>query len=236
MGDFNELIVTQSNSLVEAAHTLTLNEKRLLALAISQLDSRKPHKAKGEVTIFADEFAGVFGVELKHTYGVIKEGAKDLYDRSIRKFVHEGKITKHQRWLESVEYNAGMGSVTMQFTQGVMPLLTLLHREFTSYRIKQIGGLSTFYAIRFYELMCQFRKTRERTISVENLRDVLDLQDKYPKMADLRRYIIDPSVNDINENTDLTITYTTKTKGRTITALVFDIEVTAGAEQLEMAA
>lgn len=222
---YNELVVTQSNSLVESAHSLTLNEKRVLMLGISQLDSRKPDRRAGEVVIYAEEFAGIFNMPLRHCYEVLKEGTAKLYNRDIRKFIANGRVTKHQRWLEAVAYQEGAGCVSMTFTQGVMPLLTLLHREFTSFQLKQIGGLSSFYAIRFYELLIQFKKTGQRVITVERLRDILDVGDKYAKLADLRRYVIEPSLDDINQNTDLEAEMKLISKGRKVVAYQFNMEV-----------
>ena len=37
-----DLLVVQSNKMVESSHTLTLNEKRLVIMAAAHLDSRKP--------------------------------------------------------------------------------------------------------------------------------------------------------------------------------------------------
>lgn len=225
MAKLNDMVVTQSNSLVESAHSLTLNEKRVLLAAISQLDSRKPDRRGGEVMLHAADFAEVFGIELRHSYEVLKDATAKLYNRDIRKLVQEGRTVKHQRWLEAVAYQDGQGCVAVTFTQGVMPLLTLLHREFTTFQLKQIGGLSSFYAIRFYELLSQFRKTGERLLSVDRMRDILDVGDKYPQINDLRRYVIDPSLKEMNAQTDLRVEMTPKRKGRKVVAFAFTIEV-----------
>jgi len=39
---FNHHTVTKSNDLIEAGYSLTLNEQRLLLVAISKIDPRKP--------------------------------------------------------------------------------------------------------------------------------------------------------------------------------------------------
>jgi hypothetical protein len=49
--------VTQSNKLIEASHTLTLNEKRLFLCAASLIDPRKPLPKDGYLTVRADTFA-----------------------------------------------------------------------------------------------------------------------------------------------------------------------------------
>ena len=79
MGALVSLKVTKSNDLIEASYKLTLNEQRLVLLAIARLDSRKP-MPNGKLTIRAVEFAETFAVEPKHAYAALEEAATRLYE------------------------------------------------------------------------------------------------------------------------------------------------------------
>src|SRR6185312_12312842 len=103
----------------------------------------------------------------------------------------------------------------------IIPYLTLLHEQFTSYELKQVSQLNTAYSIRFYEILVQFIKTGERYLTLEKLRDLLELKDQYHRFYDLKKYVIDPSIIDINEKTNLTVEWDVMKKGRTITGLIF---------------
>lgn len=222
--------VYQSNKLIESSHTLTLNEKRLVLCAASLIDSRKPLPKDGYVTISADAFASVFHMETRHAYEALRDAALRLYDRDIRRY-SKGKIVEQMRWVFHVKYKEGMGCVEIGFSPTVLPHLTRLNREFTGYHLKQIGNLGTFYAIRLYELMSQFHKLGDRECTLERLREMLDLGDKYPNVKDLRKYVLSPCIEEINKSTDLNITAEPKRAGRRITGFAFAIKK---AEQLNI--
>lgn len=221
-----ELEVWQSNRLVEAAQTLTLNEKRLVIAAAALHDPRKPLPPKGTVTLHADDFADVFGLSDSHqVYEALKDAAGRLFNRTIRTiYTARGKpAERHVRWVWMADYRKGEGTVTLGFSPGVAPYLTLLHTEFTRYKLKQIGNIGSFYGLRLYELCAQFRKAGERTIPLARLREMLDLGEKYPDIKDLRRRVLDPATQEINKHTDLRVVVTPERKGRKVVGFHFDI-------------
>jgi plasmid replication initiation protein len=226
--------VTQSNRLIEAAHTLTLNEKRLVLLAASMLDPRKPLPKDGFLIIRADMFAEVFQMEPRHAYQAVEEAAKRLLRRMMTRYKN-GKVVEELRWVYHAKYKPGEGCVELGFSPTVVPHLTLLNKEFTSYQLRQIGHLSSFYAIRLYELMAQFLKLQERECTLEQLRTMLDLGDKYTNVKDLRKRVLDPAIKEVNLHTDITVEATPRRKGRMILGFTFVIKVKPpGEQQLEL--
>lgn len=228
MGELHgEMEVWQSNRLVEAAQTLTLNEKRLVIAAAALHDPRKPLPPKGTVTLHADEFADVFGIESRgHIYEALADAARRLGNRWIRTiYTSKGKpAERNVRWVWLVDYRQGEGTVTLGFSPGVAPYLTMLHTEFTRYKLKQIGSIGSFYGLRLYELCAQYRKAGQRAIPLAELRQILDIADKYQAIKDLRRRVLDPAVAEINKHTDLTVTVAPQRKGRKIVGFHFTID------------
>lgn len=222
----SDMEVWQSNRLVEAAQTLTLNEKRLVIAAAALHDPRKPLPTKGTVTLHADEFSDVFGIESRgHVYEALADAAKRLGNRWIRTiYTRAGKpAERNVRWVWMVDYRQGEGTVTLGFSPGIAPYLTMLHTEFTRFKLKQIGSIGSFYGLRLYELCAQFRKAGERTIALPRLREMLDLGDKYESVKNLRVRVIDPAIKEINTHTDLRVVVTPERKGRKIVGFHFDI-------------
>jgi plasmid replication initiation protein len=221
-----ELEVWQSNRLVEAAQTLTLNEKRLVIAAAALHDPRKPLPSKGTVTLHAEDFADVFGIESRgHVYEALEDASRRLGNRWIRTIYNrKGKqAERNVRWVWLVEYRKGEGTVVLGFSPGVAPYLTQLHTEFTRYKLKQIGNIGSFYGLRLYELCAQFRKGGERTIPLARLREMLDLGDKYADIKNLRVRVLDPGLKEINQHTDLRVVMTPERKGRKVVGFHFDI-------------
>ncbi|NMZ71367.1 Initiator Replication protein [Pseudomonas peli] len=225
MADLDKNRVYQSNKLIESSHTLTLNEKRLVLCAASMIDSRKPLPKDGYVTIQVESFASVFGMETRHAYEVVRDASDRLFKRDIRR-MEQGKIVEQMRWVYHVKYREGEGCVELGFSPTVLPHLTKLNREFTSYQLKQVGGLNSFYAIRFYELMSQFYKIGSRECELSRLRELLDLGDKYPSVKDLQKYVLTPAMNEVNSQTDLTVSLEARRAGRRITGFSFSIKKT----------
>lgn len=220
-----DMEVWQSNRLVEAGQSLTLSEKRLVIAAAALHDPRKPLPPRGTVVVRAEEFAAVFGIEGGHVYEALEEAAKRLYNRSIRTITNsKGKaIERDVRWVWMAEYKKGEGTVTLGFSPALTPYLTILRTEFTRYKLKYIGNIGSFYGVRLYELCAQYRKAGRRTITMEQLREMLNLGDKYTNVRDLRRRVLDPALEDINRYTDLRVVMTPTMKGRKVTGFHFDI-------------
>ena len=214
--------VTQSNKLIEASHTLTLNEKRLILAAASLIDPRKPLPKDGYLTIRADSFAEVFGLDVRHAYEALNDAANRLFERDIRRYV-KGKVVERMRWVFHVKYKEGQGCVELGFSPTVLPHLTMLNKEFTSYQLKQIGSLSSFYAVRLYELMSQFIKLKQRECTLVQLREMLDLGDKYPNVKDMRKRVLDPALAELNKSTDLAVLAEPRRQGRKIVGFSFTI-------------
>lgn len=224
-----EMVVSQANQLVEASYTLSVTEKRLLAAAVALIDSRKPLTERSLIKIHAQEFAEIFDLDQRggQAYKALEEAARKLYNRSIKTIEQgpKGPRERNVRWVWFSEYRKGEGTVTIGFTPALAPYLTQLQEQFTSYRLQNVSNLSTFYSHRLYELFAQFKKTGERRVSLERLRTMLDLGERYQNVRNLRQRVIDPSVKEINAETDLEVSYDALRKGRTITGFQFTIDV-----------
>ena len=107
----------------------------------------------------------------------------------------------------------------IRFSKSVLPFISNLSSNFTQYFLQDIAGISSGYSIRFYELMMQFKSTGYRKIRLDDLRNMLDLNDKYPLTADLKRWVIDTAIDELNEKSPIKITYKLLKTGRKFTHL-----------------
>jgi plasmid replication initiation protein len=222
--DTEKFLVTKSNHLVEAGYRLSLNEQRLVLMAISKLDGRKPIPRDNDFTITAQEFSSMFSVPIKQAYESLENAASRLYEQDIKTYDGKHNTRERFRWVDGVKYWDGEGKVTLSFSNKIIPYLTLLHTQLTSYDLKQISNLNSSYAIRFYELMIQFRSTGERWMKLDTLKERLQLQDQYPRFFDLKKRIIEPAITEINNSTNLIVKWGVVKKGRVITGLNFEIK------------
>ncbi len=215
----NNLTVTKSNWLVEASYKLNLEEQRLILFCIAKIDSR--YDVQEEISLTAVEYAEMFKIDKTNAYRQIVAATTSLYDRDIKLHDEINKKRSRMRWISSVDYHYGEGKVTLCFSRRVSAYLGKLKHRFTSYKLQQVSDLKSSYSIRLFELLQQFNKTGERSIEVKWLREYLDLGNKYSKFSDLRKWLIEPSIEELNTKTNLIINYTTIKHGCRVNAIKF---------------
>lgn len=220
--------VSKANHLVQASYRITLQEKKLVLAALSCCDSRgEPQKA---VKITASDFAEVTGMDLSNAHRELYKAADRLYDRSIK--VSDPEQTEEFRWIQSkIKKHKGEGMVTLTWSDPILKYIGQLKQQFTSYRLGSVGRLQSVYSIRLYELLMQFNRTGDRVISVSDFRELLEIGDKYKQFRDLRKRVIDPAVKELNQRSDLDITFETISEGRRVRALSFTFKP---AQQMKM--
>ncbi|EFP1691905.1 replication initiation protein [Salmonella enterica subsp. enterica serovar Thompson] len=220
----SNLIACKSNALTDASYKLSLQEQRFLLVCISRIDSRvgaPPPDAQKTMTITAAEFHEAFpDMGRQNAEAKLKEAIDRLWERSVI-IRTEGKREEF-RWVQyRAQYLTGEAKVEITFSDAIMPYLTQLQGQFTKVVVKNISSLSSVYSIRIYELLQRFRGTGDRTISIDDFRSMLDLEDKYSDFKILNRALIKPSIAELNEKTNLIVDVETVKKGRKVTALRF---------------
>ena len=215
----NDLTVVKANSLIEASYRLTLDEMRLLALTIGTMNPKSDQQVfEFSVSEFVNQFPEV---NADRAYTQIKSAIERISERWV-KTEDERHVTKF-RWVSSQTYFKKEGRFKIALTNEIMPYLTQLKGQFTQYQLNHISGFSSVHAIRLYELFTQYKRLGDRYISVEDLKKWLQLEDKYNLWAELQRWVIKPSLNEINEKSDLFVEYEPIKKGRKVTGIEFSI-------------
>jgi plasmid replication initiation protein len=219
-------LVVKSNALVNAMLDLTLQGNRFLAFAISLIDRTQVVEGKPvELDIPVLEFAETFQIAPNYAYGEIEALADQFQRKIITLQPHEtldgsrvkvGLVSK-QKYLDSE------GRVLLRFDEDLVPHLLGLQGEYTKYRIQDVYQFSRASSWRVYELLRQFKEIGKREIELEDLRWKLGLADKYERPIDLKKWIIEPAIEEINTTSDLLVQYEQKKRGRRITALIFHI-------------
>ena len=116
-----------------------------------------------------------------------------------------------------------MATVELIFSPAVVPLITRLEEQFTKYDIEQISGLSSAYAVRLYELLICWRSTgKTPVIEIPEFRKRLGVLDtEYQRMERLKTSVLELSIKQVNEHTDITVTYEQRKAGREIIGFTF---------------
>lgn len=231
MGNRQELVV-KSNRLVEAGYRLTLAEQRLILFAITEARKTQTGLSTDSVlAVRAAAYAETFGIQEKQAYEQIKAASATLFGRYVVLYGKDpatGQDDKIQvRWLSSVRYVDGAGTVYLQFAQQMVPHITRLEAEFTRYKLEKVADMSSPYAIRLYELLMQWGSVGQREVGVDWLKGVLMAGDEYPRLDNFKRRVVDVAVAQINGHSDLKVSYAQRKTGRAVTHFAFSFQAKA---------
>lgn len=205
--------INQHNAIIEATYKVKLSEKRLILACIAEIKHNEPLKDFYEIS--AKKFADLYGISMDTAYSELQQAAETLYERSVViKDVYKRSRTKF-RWVEATQYYDGEGKIGIQFTKWIAPYLSALNDQYTSYRLSAIANMKSIYSLRLYELLIQFRNTRKRAITVSEFKRILGLEEVYKRFTDLKKRVIEPSIKEINEYSDIRVNYFVKKKNRT---------------------
>lgn len=219
-------LVVKSNALIEAAHSLTVAESKLILAAIAQVRRDEAITDDVRYTVTANALADMGGFKANHEYRALKQASAKLWEQTIRITEYpNGKGSRPRvlltRWVQSILYREDEGAVEIRFAKDILPYLSQLTAEFSQYRLQNVSGMTSSYGVRLYELLVQWRGRGEREVEVDWLRYILQLEDKYPSIRDLKRRVIEPAVKDVNAHSDLTIEWGQRKTGRQVTHLQF---------------
>lgn len=218
--------VVKSNRIIEASYKLTLIEQKTLLAAISQIDSREPLDPLQGFEISTNDLIKLNENETKNEYRDLKAAAEQLLNRVVtihNPFPNEKRATLLKtHWLSSVVYIQEEGKVRLYFSPQIVPYISQLTSEFTQYQLKAIGKMSSIYAIRLFELMMQWKEIGKRDVEIEWLKQRFELGDKYPSIKDLKKYVLDIAVKDINEHSNFNVSWTQRKTGRKVTHFTFE--------------
>ena len=217
-------VVVQSNRFLDSPKNLTLNEYKLFMFVVSKINPDGNEIEKIRVT--ADEFANVLGAEKKNNiYKELKMASDRLLNRIITVHYPEKELFTKTHLIASINYWYGKGYVDIAISPDMKPHLLKLKENFTQYKLSNIARLSSIYAIRIYELLKKQEVLGQRTFFLEDLRNKLGLPpETLQTFKNFRVRVLKTAQEEINEKTDIEISYTYQKTGRKVTAIIFSIQ------------
>lgn len=216
----NNVSVAKSNTLIDASYKLNVQAQKLVLACLSKIDSRPDVEPKKEIKLTALEFSELMGIDVKNAHRELYKAADALFKSSI--LLREEHEETELYWIQKkVKKLRGEGAVTLVWSDEVLRYICQLKSRFTTYKLRNIAALQSGHSIRLYELLMRFNATNSRVITLDDFRSALGLDDKYPLFKDLNKWVIKPSVEELNQRSDLVISYETIRKGRAVSALAF---------------
>lgn len=236
MGDekIKELVVDNNaqykmrNELVNSRYRLGVVEQRMIIALASHIN--KHGDDFDQCMIDANDLAKFMGLDSKSAYGQLKRTADALVKCIVSFEWYKTPKSKQKSWIKAnwfdyICYDAETVTIVFKFGSLVKPLLLEVVEAYVRAEAKPLMKFRRSASYRFYNFAVEWQKLREKTISIDDLKHMLMLDDEYPLYGGLNQKVIAPAVKEINKLTDYEISYMPKKTGRKITDIVFKIKV-----------
>ena len=211
-------LIVKHNEIIEGKYNMSITEVKIIAKLTSVIqkedDDFKRYMFKAS-DILKELNMG------DDNYAALKESIDKLVVRKIE--LRQESSTLTTTFLSSAEYFEN-SMIELEFSPKLKPYLLQLKNNFTKYYLEDILTLKSFYAVRIYEILKQYEKIKERTISIDDLKEMLKVTEKsYNLYSNFKAKVLAISEREINEKTDLNISYEEIKSGKKVTSIKFHI-------------
>lgn len=208
-GDERKLsIIKKDNDLIQAKYRVGIHEQRILYAVLGAI--RFDDKVFNKYTIDLKEIAQLHGLTSNNDlYKQLHRAAEELLVTVVD--ISIGKTVRKTTWLNYVEYVPNEAQLKVTIHDELKPYLLQLKANFTQYQFAAVANFKNSYSIRFYELL-KMRQNMGKggqfyiEYALAELKKLLGIpNDEYKKFDHLKTRIIEPSLKEINAQTDLNI-------------------------------
>jgi plasmid replication initiation protein len=181
----------------------------------------QPEQLQRQHTLNATEFSELFNIDVNNSYGFLNKACKKLMKTSIIIERIELNGTCEINVCSSAEYNKNKGSITIKFTDDIMPYLAQASQKFMLYNLKEIANFSSLYTTRLFELLQEFKDTGYLIKSVIQLRESFAVGNSFKLYADFKRFTFAHACDEINSNYKINLSFEEVKEGRKVVAIKF---------------
>ena len=220
--------VVMNNDLVMGRQAMGLNEAKLLRLAIMQIV--KEDTELMEYTVKLTDLADLLGISSSNLYRDIRNICESL----MKEVIYIGDHLKPKKkwemfnWVSRCGYD-GEGIVSIKLHSELKPYLIGLKEWYTTYPCESALAMKSVYAIRIYEIIMAKKmlsaipaEGTKIEVMIEEIRRACDCENKFAKISDFKKKVIDISIREINQKTECNVTYENGNKeGRKLVSLFF---------------
>jgi len=181
----------------------------------------QPSEMQRNHNLTALELSKQFNIDPKNSYKTLKKSIDKLMKTDIRIQKIESKTYTRINVCSQAEYNKQRGSISIQFTDSIMPYLAQVREKFVLYNLKEITNFNSIYTTRFYELMQEYKTTGIIIKSIPQLREVFGIDKEFPRYFDFKKYTFKKAIDEINMLYNLKVKFEEIKECRKVIAVKF---------------
>tara|TARA_B110000238_G_C16095945_1_gene426098 strand:+ start:467 stop:1456 length:990 start_codon:yes stop_codon:yes gene_type:complete len=221
----NENNLVLSNKLVQGRYQLTKEEQNFIYLMVSQINKDDVQFTEYQIHISDLEIAEL--VQKKHSR--YKDFARKLRAREI--VIEDTRSILVTGWFADIEYMKNSGIIKATISEKLKPYLLQLKQEFVQAKLPTLLQFKSKYSSRLYLLLKSAfdrqRKHKQKLYviyDVDELHKMFEMPISYSKVySKFKNSFLLNSLKEIEDSTDLGVTYKELKTGRKITSIEFSI-------------
>jgi len=228
-------MVQQSNYFTTARYDFTVQEKRILyRVAEKAYEYRMANKewfAQHDGEYVVDEHVCfTMPVTCFMNKEQLENGGGEQYDQVVEAFksLVDKKISfKGDKCfsfggiLNYADQKKGDGNISFMVHKFVWQSALNFTKGFTALDLHVAMELKSAYSMRFYEFARQWRDRLHYTMTVKEFREMFRCQDKYPRIYDIKKYVIDNAKEELDRVAPMSFNYECNKVGREIKSITF---------------
>ncbi|MGM9508802.1 replication initiation protein [Larkinella sp. GY13] len=221
-------IIKEPLILLLAKNDFSIIERRMYWSVLTAIKSQQTLKKGEEIPnartsqnmVFRVHISDLFANGTKPSISDLKKAAERITSRRI---VFEGKNDLSFSYIipfPKVHYQRGY--ITITLFADVVPLFINLSKGYSQYQLKAAISLTSEYAQLLYPHLCRYLDTQMMRINLDELRKLLGAE-KYARYSNFKQRVLDVSLTEINERTDVSVSMQESKEGRFVKWLTFSI-------------
>lgn len=224
--------IKQPYAITVAKHDFNVHEMRIMTRITQALQQDMLYgKTRLEVqkTLFGDKIIRIPTQSLlpkgSQNYSMVKKALKSLEQKimTIRSKDKYGNYETNARLIMKSKYYLNNEMLEIQLDRDILPDYLAL-ASYSKYIAEISMNSSSRYIMRMYQFISHWRDKTKKTVMLEELRNVLEIGEKYDRPKDLRKYVLEPCIADLKNRADIWFNIDSPIKtGRTITGYTFNI-------------
>lgn len=225
-------ILAQANEITEAAYNLSRDQKRILFIVVGRLRNATRSGTTGttgacEFTVA--EYAEMYNLPSSEASKDIRKAVNDFALREVvlhnpDESTEQEKARESYPWMIKRAYSPRRGVYVIHLNPYLMPFFTLLDKRFTKLQLSEVAGLTSPYAMRLYESLCQYKNESGggfAILGVEWMRERYALPQSYQRYAEFKRNFLLKAVQEIEDKTNMSIVFSEIKQGARVDKIRF---------------
>ena len=212
-------IVAKNNSMIEKLAGFKLNELRLIAYCLAHYDTTKEDNRCFYARV--SDLQELFPIDKNSAYAVVERAMLGINEKPL--IFKKGRKKYFWNWFSGFIYEEGTGEFEFRITPEIRPYLLGLKDTFTKYRLGAVYQFRSAHTWKLYENLKKEAFTLTWSIGLDELKILLGIPGKYKRFSDFDMRILNPSIAEINDKSDLAVSYVKRKRGRSVVGLVFQI-------------